>query len=331
MNLAHSAPRAAGALPIALLCACGTVPVRVPAVRPAEINMAPYHTVAVGDLRGRGERMLGAVLEEALVATNRFQVLDRQNMSGVLRELQLPAADLADPSKAKMLGRVMVAGALIYGDVEESYREVPSEERFSNKDGSPIRVYKVFGEVSVRTTFKIVDVDTGRLLTAKTYEERRDDTVRGVDRRPEPIDRLALERAARAAVVERFMKAIAPHQEFVTASFRKDSGLPQLEGGIGWAERGEWKKAQDSFAAAVDVSEKDPKVKSDRLANAYWNLGLAYEYAGDYDKATATLQKAYDLSSDKSMLPELDNVKRLQAESRRVAEQAPVPEAALAR
>ena len=54
---------------------------------------------------------------------------------------------------------------------------------------------------------------TGRLIIAKTYEEKRDDTNRGVDRRPQPIDRNGLERSARAAVIDRFMKAIVPHQE----------------------------------------------------------------------------------------------------------------------
>jgi hypothetical protein len=328
---ASSALRALCALPVALLAACGTVPVRVPVVRPAEINMAPYQTVAIGDMRGRGERVFGATLEEALVASNRFQVLDRQHMTSVMRELQLSSSDLADPAMAAKLGKVMTAGALIYGDVDESYREVPSDERLTNKDGSVVHLHRLRGELTLRATFKIVDVSTGRLLIAKTYEERRADTNTGYDRRPEPIDVPVLEKAARGAVVDRFMRAILPHQEYVTANFQKDSDLPQLEGGIGWAERGEWKKAQDSFNAAIADSEKNPKIKSDQLGKAYWNLGLAYEYSGDYDKATTTVQKAYDLSNDKSMLVELDNIKRLQFESQRVAEQTQAPEAAGAR
>jgi tetratricopeptide (TPR) repeat protein len=293
--------------------------------------MAPYQTVAIGDMRGRGERVFGATLEEALVASNRFQVLDRQHMTGVMRELRLSSSDLADPAMAAKLGKVMTAGALIYGDVDESYREVPSDERILNKDGSFVHLHRLSGELTMRATFKIVDVSTGRLLIAKTYEERRSDTNVGYDRRPDPVDVPRLETTARTAVVDRFMRAILPHQEYVTANFQKDSDLPQLEGGIGWAERGEWKKAQDSFNAAIADSQKNPKIKSDQLGKAYWNLGLAYEYSGDYDKATATVQKAYDLSNDRSMLAELDNIKRLQFDSQRVAEQTQAPEAASAR
>src|SRR5438445_13672144 len=74
--------RAARALPVALLCAaCGTVPIRVPVMRPAEINMVAYQSVAVGDMRGgRGTTVMGDSLEEALLGTNRFQVLDRQHI-----------------------------------------------------------------------------------------------------------------------------------------------------------------------------------------------------------------------------------------------------------
>ena len=39
--------------------------------------------------------------------------------------------------KAAKLGRVMTAGALIYGDVDEQYREIPTDpDRIKNKDGT---------------------------------------------------------------------------------------------------------------------------------------------------------------------------------------------------
>src|SRR5437868_2968712 len=158
MNLPSGTSRALlRAIPAALLCACGTVPVRVPVMRPAEINMASYQTVAIGEMRGRGDsRFLGDSLEEALLTSGRFQVLDRQHMNQMMQELRLSASDLADPNKAAKLGKVVTAGALIYGDSNEMYREVPSEERIKNKDGSSVTIYKLFGEVTVRATFKIV-------------------------------------------------------------------------------------------------------------------------------------------------------------------------------
>lgn len=305
----------------ALLCACGTVSVRVPVMKPAEINMAPYQTVAIGAMTGNGDRPMTDSLEEALVNSQRFQVVDRQHMDKVMRELQLSSTDLADPNSAAKLGKVVTAGAMIFGDVTQSFRETPSDERYTDDKKVQHVLHILRGEFYLRANFKIVDVATGRLIVSKTYEEKRDDTNRGIDRRPEPIDRNALERSARAAVVDRFMKSIVPHQEFMYANFQKDGDIPQLEGGIGWAERGEWKKAQDSFNDAVQSAEKNVKLKSGQVAKAYWNLGLAYEYAGDYDKANDMINKAYSLSNDKDMLGELDNIKRLQADAKKLAEQ----------
>ena len=309
-----------GAPIFAALCACSTVTVRVPVMKPAEINMSPYSSVAVGGMTGTGGAIANG-LEEALVQTQRFTVVDRQHLDRIMRELQLSSTDLADPHSASKLGKVVTAGALIFGDVNDGYRETPSEERSKDKDGNAHIEFKIHGIYNVRATFKVVDVATGRLLIAKTYEERREDTNRATDKRPEAIDRNGLERAARHAVIERFMKAIVPHQEFANAAFQKDSDIPQLEGGIGWAERGEWKKAQDAFNGAATDAERNVKLKPPQIAKAYWNLGLSYEYAGDYQRAADMINKAYGFSSDKDMLRELDNIKQLEADAKRLAEQ----------
>src|SRR5437899_4259911 len=202
-----------GAIGAVLVCACGTVAVRVPVMKPAEINMAPYQSVAIGEMTGAGNRPMSDSLEEALVNTNRFTVVDRQHMEQVMRELRLSSTDLADPRAAAKLGRVVTAGALIFGDVQNSYREQPEETRYKDDKGVYHTWYTLKGEAYVRATFKIVDVSTGRLIVARTYEERADDVNRALDKRPQQIDRIALENASRRAVVERFMRAIVPHQE----------------------------------------------------------------------------------------------------------------------
>jgi len=316
-----------GAIGAALFCACGTVAVRVPVMKPAEINMAPYQSVAVAEMTGSGSRAMTDSVEEALVNTNRFTVVDRQNMASVMRELHLSSSDLADPNAAARLGKVVTAGALIFGDVQHSYREQPDATGYKDDKGVHHTWYTLKGETYVRATFRVVDVSTGRLIVARTYEERRDDTNRALDRRPQPIDRIALENAARSAVVERFMKSIVPHQEFMFANFQKDSDIPQLEGGIGWAERGDWAKAQSTFNDAAQAAEKNVKVKAGQIAKCYWNLGLSYEYAGDYEKAEAMVNKAYSLSNDREMLAEIDNIHRLQDDAKKLAEQTLAGEA----
>lgn len=315
----------AAALLSALSFACGTVTIRVPVMKPAEINMAPYRTVGLGEIKQRGfnggSTALAGMLEQALVETQRFTVVDRQHMDQIMRELRLSASDLADPSSAAKLGQIATAGALIYGDVEDRYSENTKEDKYQDKEQKMHVTYSLRGEALVRATFRVIDVSTGKLLITKTYEERRDDTNRTTDKRPEPIDKERLFTAGRGAVVERFMKAIAPHKEFQEANFEKDSKIPQLEMGIAFAQRGEWKKAQDTFQAAIQAAESNAAIESKTLAKGYWNLGLSYEYAGDYDKAMPMIEKASTLSNDPDYLREIDHVRMMQSDAKKLLEQ----------
>jgi tetratricopeptide (TPR) repeat protein len=310
-----------------LATGCGTVGVRVPVMRPAEVNMSGYHSIGIGGLTGQNANLFATSLEEALIKSERFQVVDRENLARVMRELQLSASDLADPNNAARLGKQITAHALIFGTLDEKYREERGDEGYTDKNGVRHMIHKLRGEVSLTAAFKITDVSTGALIVAKTIEEKRDDTNTGVDERPRPIDREGLSKSARGSVLTRFVRAIVPHREFMQANFFTDGDLPQLETGVGYAQRGDWKKAQDQFNEAIQSAERNPKISTKLVGKAYWDLGLAYEYSGDYVKATDLVQKAYERTQDQEMLGELDNIKRLEAEARKVAEQSGQPAA----
>ena len=310
-------------LPAAALASagCGTVRVSVPVMRPAEVNMAAYHSIAVGGLSGQNHEVMATALEEALVKSERFQVVDREHLAQVMRELRLSASDLADPNKASKLGKQVTANALIFGSVDERYKEEKKDEQFQDNKKVTHYLHRLRGEVVVTATFKVTDVTTGALITAKTLEERRDDTNTGVDEAPRAIDRDGLSKQARQTVLKKFLSTIVPHKEYLDAAFFTEGDLPQLETGVGYARRGDWKKAQDTFNAAIGDAERNPKIKTQVLGKAYWNLALAYEYNGDYEKALTTVDKAYQLTQDADMLAEQDNIKRLQAEAKKLAEQ----------
>ena len=85
--------RAASALPVALLCACGTVPIRVPVMRPAEINMAPYQSIAIAEMRGRGNTVMGDSLDGAGLDIHPWQSLIFNNAENhLLNSFHRPGA-----------------------------------------------------------------------------------------------------------------------------------------------------------------------------------------------------------------------------------------------
>jgi hypothetical protein len=325
MHTSASSPRTPFAMLLLATLACGTVTVRVPVLKPAEVNMAGFSSVAVGkvDFSGNtgGRTEIQGQLEQALVDSGRFQVVDRQRMDQTMRELRLSASDLSDPRHAAKLGNLMAAGALIFADVNEKYEESRGEEQYQDKDKKNHVRRKLRGEANVRTTFRVINVSTGALVVSKQYADQKDDTNYATDRQPDPIEKDKLVQAARAEVLKRFMAAIVPHQVFEDAAFKKDGDLPQLEGAIGWAEHGEWKKAQDAFSDAVTAAKNNPKISSQVLGKAYWDLGLAYEYAGDYDKALSTVEQAQKVSGENDYLDELTHIKQLQADAKKLQEQ----------
>jgi tetratricopeptide (TPR) repeat protein len=312
-----SSARAAGALTALALSACASAPVRVPAVKPAEINMAHYQSVAIGAIFGNGAGPIGDALEGALANSHQFQVVDRSRMDELMKEVQVTPFELLDPKGAQKLSKVLAGGALILGDASDRFRESSNKSAFKDASKASHAVNTSTGEVYVRVTFKVVDVSSGRLIVAKTYEERRDDSTSAVDKKPGPVDRRNIERAAFQAVVARFMKAIVPHTEYMEARFEKDSDIPQLEPGIAHAAKGEWKEAHEAFTAALQDAETGRKLKQRQVATCYWDLGLSYEYSGDYEKADEMIGKAYKLTNDEGMMAELNTVKRLLADSKR--------------
>jgi hypothetical protein len=328
-----------------LLSGCASGRVRVPVMRPAEINLSRYPTLGVAGLAGGdGASTVTGLLEEALIGTRRFQVVDRQRIDAVMSELQLASTDLADSGKSVKLGSLLVAGALIDGRVEERYVETPHEETFRDKKGAEHVHRFTEARLTVHASLRVTDVTTGTLLLVREVE-----AVRGTfgsdagahlarsllgavlghaldvehDTTDAAPDRSGFEREARAEVVRRFVEAITPTQQFVEVSFATDSAVPQLETGVAWARRGEWQKAQDTFGAAVQACERDVNISAPTLAKAYLDAGLAQAYGGAPEKALPLLEKAYALSAERRMLDELDAAKRLIADRTRVAEQLP--------
>ena len=340
MRSRHPVMLASVVLP--LLGACGTYrSVRVPMLRPAEINLSAYPSLGVTNLGGDQGDEVSSLIEEKLVESGRFQVVDRTHMNQVMNELRLSASDLAQGNNAVKLGGLVTAGALVSGAVDVRYRELPRSRSWRDKSGADHTEHWQDGEAHVRANLKLIDVSTGKLLLARSFEakeESRGALVSGgggnfgmallgaLAEAAGPInhtppDRLKLEREAKVKVVGAFVNAVAPRKEQVEVRFATDGKLPQLEAGIGWAQRGEWKKAQDSFNDAVHAAENDPRIDSKVLAKGYLNCGLAHVLGGDHQGGIKLLGKAYDLSADPYVLDQIDFAKHLEDDARKLGEQ----------
>ncbi len=345
----HTLPSTAVVALVTALCAAltgcgGHKLVRVPMVKPAEVNLAAYPSLGVTQLTGDHEGALAALIEGKLVDGGRFQVVDRTHTNQVMNELRLSASDLAQGNNAIKLGGLVTAGALISGAVDERYRDIPKSRTWRDKGGVDHTDNWVEGEAAVRASLKVIDVSTGRLVFSRTFEAKEAtgfsakkggfgmallgalaDAAGPLDHRPP--DRHKLTSDAREKVAQEFVASIAPQKEMVEVAFATDDKIPQLQSGIGWAQRGEWKKAQGVFNDGLKAAENNPAIESKVLAKCYLDLGLSHALAGEHAEGIRLLSKAYDLSADPAMLDEVDFAKKLQADAKRLGEQTAPPPA----
>lgn len=314
--------------------ACATT-ITVSRMKPAEINLAGYTRVAVGDLRGPGGQELVAEVTAALFASKRFEVLDRQHLSNIVKEQDLGASGAISEETAATIGQLIGSAALLVGEVSEySYNESQDQqestcrESYKDKDGKtqhkdvPCITYWRRAKARVAATFQVIDTTTGRVLASKNMTAKRQQDVSRVNEWPPPINAggpwLA---ACRKQVVSRFMKVIAPYQVTVKVKLLDDGDLPDLEIGNNFATIGNWAKAIESYRRALGAAKMNPKIKPGEVAKVHYNLGVGLGYSGQYDEGIGALETSYGLDPDADTKVQIDKLREFKSDDARLKEQ----------
>jgi tetratricopeptide (TPR) repeat protein len=296
------------------LMGCAYKTVRVNYMRPAEINLKGVKQIAIGGVYGPGPYEIAAStmkgqLEEAIINSGRFTLVDRSRTQQALAELALVNSGLFDSSKAPQLGKLLPASIFIYATVNryDTDTRVDREER-KNSDGTVYYRYTRTSWAEAEASFQVIDCETGVILAVKTLRGR-DQEVYGEDNNPNPryADYNPLLDSARNNVISSFMKVIAPYQDTASVRFAKQKKVPQIEQGIAQVRIGDWASAITTFEAAYAAYPNDPHV--------IYNLGLSYEYTFQFDRAEEMFKKAYGLQPKNAIYKnEIENCRRLRAE-----------------
>ena len=312
-----------------LLIGCSTVGVKVPVMRPAEINLKGKNELVVGQISGRNADKMSAYVKQKAVNSAYFKVIDRKHLDRVMAELKLSTSDLVDNDSRKKLGKLMTGSVLIMGNIlDYNYTENLSREIRECTKTVKKKVYKYNctqyyrnGLAVVRASFDIVDIETGETLRSKALESKRNGATSAINEQPARIDGNSLLDTCMKEVATNLIRAIAPWKDVVTANFKKDGDLPMMEAGISYAQAGLWNDALLQFKSAVEMADTNPDISPKVAALAYWNLGLTYEYTAQFEDAEKCIKKAFALSSDADYLRELKNIEKLKSENKKLREQ----------
>jgi tetratricopeptide (TPR) repeat protein len=302
---------------LAIFVIAGCAPsMRVPVTRPAEINLKGVDKIAIGEIKGNIGQGVADLLTNRLFESDRFEVVDRENLDRIMREHRLNLVGAVDKDTAAEVGKLTGASALIFGSANAKYKQQTSKSKwYKNKDGSSYRFYHKTGKAKVNTNLRVVDLTTGKILAVKSFTEEASKKDWERNEWPADIDKDAVISEAANSTIDAFMKMIAPYTDYVSVSFEK-SKLPEVESGVNYAKQGMWKDALEQLELAVRNSPDD--------AGAWYNLGIAYEYNYMFEKAIEAFKKANSIKPSDKYINEISNVKRLEAERKKLAQQGVV-------
>ena len=284
------------------LFSCGTKTVMMTVLRPAEINLKNYPKIALGDFVNSYGRIdqhaldLRDALTRQLIATKRFEVVDRQTLGKIIQEQKLAASGLIDASSAPALGKLLGASALIFGRIttDRYHQELVHSPPYKDKKGKSHQRHSWKGKYELSANIKIVDVQTGKILTAKELTAVEKAETSALDKAPPKIDRNALYKKCLNKIAIQFRHMIAPYQIKVKAQFLVDDKVPETKKAVALFKAGDWDAGEQLLKRAT----AKPFLKPELRAKVYYDLGLAQMYLGQHDASIENIRHALELKPD---------------------------------
>ena len=282
------------------LSACGTKSVYVQVLRPAEINLKSYKKIAIGNIQNVNAQKGGHAddisdeITTSLFLSKRFEVVDRQYLKSIQNEQKLGVSGAVDEETSIKLGKIVGAGVFVFGRIQnDKYEEEMTKGKpWTDKKGKTNQRFSRKGVYNLSVNFKVIDVETSKIIAVKTISAKIDDSETAYNGIPKKIDRNKLYRRCLNQVTHNFMKLIAPYKEEIRAEFQTDEKLPVVDKAIALFEVNEWDKGINLLDSAINNRGLKPNL----LAKLHYNLGLAQMISGDFDKSSENFLKALQLN-----------------------------------
>jgi tetratricopeptide (TPR) repeat protein len=249
--------------------------------------------VAFGNANGQcSDQLIDQVIQDFL--NHQIEVIDRTHLSQILSEHRLNSSGYVDPQSAVALGKLLGPSALVYVKVE---RCTPQQTRLYNDEkdykGTVTRYFLSKTQVFLNGSIQTVDLTTGKMLSAQTFESDPQRTNSATNGQPEFPPEPEVMNEAIVGAVGQVHRMFFPWSEGRRLTYH-DDGDCHLKEAYMLAHGNDFQGAlQQSEANATECESGRHKDKV--VARAYYNLGLSYMLVGQFGKAMPMLEKALSL------------------------------------
>ena len=283
-----------------VMAGCGTSSIYINVKRPAEINLKEYRKIAIGDIvdqrgrKGGHAKDMADEVTSVLFTSGQFEILDREHLARVMDEHSLSETGIIDESTAAEIGKIIGTAALIFGRIQtDQYQEdLKKGEPYQDKKGGTHQINTRTGTYRLTVNLQVIDIQTARILAAKSLAAERTARMSADNRDPANIDRNTLYARCLKDISQQFIRMVAPYDVQVRAAFLTDKLLPEVDQAIGYFRIGEWEEGMTILRGTISKTGLPLEVQ----AKTFYNLGLAETYAGQFDEAVEHLKTALSLN-----------------------------------
>ncbi len=267
-------------------------------VRAPTIDSGPIRSVAVvvTNLANRNQGMAASLelsLSERLVDSDFFKLFDRANLDKITQEQGFSGSQLADPSTAVRIGQIAGVEGLIVGSIN-SIDSNSETRKYKSSDGGT--VYKTYINFTVNAGFKLINVETGKVLAVET-ETAKTQFEEGTKTDDEACT-ICINR-----IKSSFACKIAPYYIRQEVHFITKDDLKKYKK----CTRDKLKEAynymkNDLAEMAVDACRELTK-EYPGCPSAHHNLGVALFVSGKYDEGLSEVKTAIKLNPKDKIPP----------------------------
>jgi tetratricopeptide (TPR) repeat protein len=308
---------AAIAISTMFMTGCAEKHINIAGVRPAAVSEAmSYETLAVipikNDTYGLANKLEQLLLDKKYDGDKIFDLASRNEIYQIMKEQSFNNSGAVKEGDKINLGEIDGVDAIIFStindaSVKDSYF-YKIRTRCADRECKQlvkVRVNCTKRDYSTSATFKMVDVETSKIIISKTYTEKTarricEDESYSFENTATVLGRLQERMALR------FVNLISPTEYYVEATIAEDEPNYDLtsdqEDKIEKANIAFENKFYDKAEKLYKEVIKETKGKS---YVATYNLGLVYEQKGKSNEALALYKRCIDLVDDLSEVPEL--------------------------
>ena len=252
-----------------------------------------------------------------LLENGHYSVVERDSLYKLLNEQKLSVSGVIKEEDAPKLGEMLGVDAFIFGS--GSYSVDDKGGWYPRKNDNIIikgQDYKIKRKVSVQLTYKIVSVETGKIIASKEHKSTKNVSVKKDTKENALInisDWKPIVDKLTDKLILKSIKQIAPHYT-KTSRLIKTGKSTAMKTGLQYAKRNLWDDAKESWETVLN--NISPNSIQDRIP-AIYNLGVYHEIHDELDKAEELFNQCFKMSGKNEYL---DARARIQKRKKEVAE-----------